>query len=202
MCYNFEVSITAFVVASVFNLILLIMYIHIPIVVLLAIFMQFVVMVQLFEAFTWMGYDELGANGILILTTLQPVVLLLLMLCFLKIDLFDKGVIIVAITSYLVWLIYSLNNNPSFESLQANECGRLDYSFWKKIGSTPYFTLFLIALLILYPADISLLFAGTLAFTLLLSVMVYSCGGAPSLWCLFSVITPVVLFVYLKVIYR
>lgn len=199
MCYNEQVSISVFVVGTIFNLLLLFTFIHIPIVVALAIFLQFVVMVQLVEGFAWLGYHETTSSMILCLTTLQPVVLALLLFYVPETHYWGKVIIGLLIVIYLMWLVYSLNNSPNFKSLEPGECGHLDYSFWKNIGSVPYFILAFFAILLIQPADIGLVVLITLLITLFLSSFLYTCKNeTPSLWCLFSVITPIVLYCYLR----
>lgn len=199
MCYNETVSWSSFFIGTMFNLLLLVNFIHMPIIVALAIFLQFVVMVQFFEAIAWRGDKKIGADFILILTTLQPVVLALLLFCVPGTNYWGKVILSVIVVIYLMWLVYSLNNSPNFKSLEPGECSHLDYSFWKNIGSLPYFILAFFAILLIQPTDVAIVVLITLLTTLFLSSFLYTCKNeTPSLWCLFSVVTPIVLYFYLK----
>lgn len=197
MCYSEPVSWTAFIIGTIVNILLILTFKHIPIVVALALFFQFVVMVQLFEALAWRGYESIGANGILILTSLQPIVLGLLVL-YINDNEIVRLILGTLIVFYMIWLVYSLNNSPEFNSLKKGECGHLDYSFWRNIGSLPYFLLLFIVILCIVPSDIALIVLITVMATLFLSQFIYTCNTeTPSLWCLFSVITPIILYIYL-----
>lgn len=198
MCVNAPVSFIAFVVGAVFSILLLLTFNDNLVIVALALFFLFVVLVQLFEGMTHLGYN--GSHAILVLTTLQPVVLGVLLLYATSADPTYKMICGAIIVFYIGYMFYMLNQTPAFNSLTpAPGCKQLQYTFWSDVGSLPYFLVALvIAALLITPSDIALVFIVVVAITLGIALCIYSCGtSAPSMWCLTAVAAPIVLYLYM-----
>ena len=198
MCYNQSVSWTAFIIGTIINVILIVLFMDNWMIVALALFFQFVVTVQLFEALSWRGQKELGANGILVLTLCQPIFLGMILLFVSEVDPPLKLISGFILFLYIMWVIYSLNNISNFTSLEKGVCNHLDYSFWKDMGSIPYFIVaLLIAAILIKPASLAITFIVALFITLGLAMVFYNCKDeTASLWCLTSVLVPIVILIY------
>ena len=79
MCFNEPISWIAFGIGMSAIVATLILSSD-PIIIGLSVAFISVVLVQFFEAMAWKGYDKMGANGILALTLLQPVIFAMILL--------------------------------------------------------------------------------------------------------------------------
>ena len=200
MCVNAPVSFTAFVIGVVVCVILLLVFRHDPMIVAIALFFLFVVFVQLFEGMAHLGYDELGAHAILVLTALQPVVLGVLLLYASEANSAIQIICGFLIVLYVGYMFYSLNQAPAFNHLVADGgCKQLRYTFWENMGSLPYFLVaFALAVLLITPPELAIVFIAVIGGTLGIAALLYTCGGGvPSLWCLTAVGGPLVILLYL-----
>lgn len=200
MCVNAPVSFSAFVIGVIVCVILLLVFRDEPTIVAIALFFLFVVFVQLFEGMAHLGYDELGAHAILVLTALQPVVLGVLLLYAAEVSSIMQIVCGFIIVLYIAYMFYSLNQAPAFNHLTSSEgCKQLRYTFWENVGSLPYFLVaFALAVFLIAPAELAIVFIAVIGGTLVIAALLYSCGGGvPSLWCLTAVAGPLIILLYL-----
>jgi hypothetical protein len=200
MCYNEPISWVAFIIATVANIAVVYLGIANNILPIIAFGFAFqaVIMVQFFEALAWRGYDTLGANGVLLFTILQPVIIALALM-YLPNDSWRKIIISVVIIAYLMYVVLSLNNAPKFDDLsESTDCPHLVYSYWSNYPmlSIPYLLSILLVLCLLLTTPLREIVVGYLALTLILSITLYPCAPG-SLWCLSATGLPIILILIL-----
>jgi hypothetical protein len=200
MCFNKEVSWGAFVFGEITAIALLLYatqknWLELQII---ALWFMFIVTVQFFEALAWMGYDKLGAYGVLTFIPFQPILLALLFILVPTISIEIKVIAIVLISIYIMTLLLNFNSIPKFDSLSTtSECNHLVQSYWgnMQFGSIFYlFLMFIIPILFLSPKlAISVVLLEILTFAT--SFYFYPCSVA-GLWCFFAVSAPILLLIF------
>jgi hypothetical protein len=199
MCFNETVSWAAFFIGSIFNILLVTLAIKYQSLHLIAlsIALQFVIIIQFFEAMVWRGNEKFGTYGVLLFTILQPLIFGLLLL-YPENAQWKKLLIGVLVVFYMAYIVLSLNERSGYDQLKRKTCtdgnNHLVYNFWNEfpMRSVPYLiTLFLILLLLL-PSPINYIASLIFVVTLATSFLVYPCAPA-SIWCLFAVSTPIIL---------
>lgn len=196
MCYNEPVSWGAFIIGTMANIAMIYLAIEnnlLPLIV-FGLAFEAVIIVQLFEALAWRGYEKVGANGVLVATIMQPIIIGLALL-YLPNDSWRKVVIGITLIAYTIYIVLSLNNRPNFTEFEDNpRCPHLVYSFWDyfPMKTFPYLAAMLLIFLLLLTTPLREITLGFLIFTLALSGLLYPCAVG-SLWCLFSAGLPIIL---------
>lgn len=206
MCFSQRVSWGAFIFGIISSIALLLWattknWIELQ---LIALWLIFVVTIQFFEALAWMGYNKIGAYGILTFIPIQPIVLALLLLLIPNIPIQFKVITIVLISIYLIYLIDGMNSIPRFDSLTTTEnCSHLVQTYWNNLPlkGFPYMLMMFIVPLLLLPTKMALTLITLEIITLSSAYLVYPCSVG-SLWCLFAVFAPIItlLLAYANVI--
>jgi hypothetical protein len=205
MCFNEPVSWASFLVGTIFNLLLITLAISYDSLHLIALSLalQFVIFIQFFEAMVWRGNEKFGTYGVLLFTLLQPLIFGMLLL-YPENAWWKKLFIGVILVFYIAYIILSLNERSGYDKLERATCtdgsNHLVYNFWYEfpMGSIPYLITALLIILILLPSPINYITAFILAITYGTSMLVYPCAPA-SIWCLFAVSTPIILWIMLYI---
>lgn len=220
MCWSETMSWSTFIIGTILN-IAVVIWLPFPVIIALAFFWQWVLLVQLFEALAWRNKksgkkSSIPANGLLLITMSQPILLGMVLLILSSynakqgvddgISFEAKAIAIIILFLYTLWALYVLNNSKNYLEIDTSEkCGHLIYSWWNDFSwkAFPYFiTAFLALALLLKPGALAVFVLLFLIFTLVVSAVFYPCSVG-SLWCWFSAISPLVVglfyyFVFVK----
>lgn len=197
MCWDQKTSITTFVVGTLFNL-FNIFYFKNTTITVVSLIWQWVLLMQLFEAIGWgskpgSSQNKMAAQGAMIANITQPIIVGLLLVAFSPVSTTNKAAAMTLIFGYICWLLYSLNNAPTFETLSTSkDCYHLDLVWWKHLpggGMMHILTLVGVLALLLRPMEFMIFETGFIIAALALSMMFYSCG-AGSIWCWFAAFAP------------
>ena len=208
MCWDKETSIITFVLGTVIN-IFNIFYFKETVITVLSLVWQWVLLMQLFEAFAWDSQpgpgekcsktNRIAANGALIANVVQPIIVALAIIAFTPVSIYNKVIAMVVIIGYICWLLYGMNQNSPFGCLTPAEgCRNLDYNWWRMFpgNALPYvFTIAIVILLLYRPIDLAWFTLFLIMGSLLLSSTFYSCGIG-STWCWFAAFIPLATGVY------
>jgi hypothetical protein len=203
MCWNERISWITFILGTIFNIYLFVNTSDI-IIKIISILIQWLLLMQFFEALAWRNQNcgnlnKFATNGALIANLTQPIILCLLLLIFSQVSIKNKIISMIIIIFYICYIIYSLNKNNNYNCIKPNNnCNHLDLYWWKNINGYIYcITLLSILLLLIRPIKLSIFISGYIFLTLFISILFYSCGAA-SIWCWFVSFFPLVLIFYIR----
>lgn len=204
MCWNEKVSWITLIIGTIFN-IFNIWYFKDTALTLVSIGIEFLLLMQLFEALAWRDQEcgslnKFATNGALIANVLQPLFICFLFITFTPTSQTVKMLALAIAFAYISYVVYSLNNSGEYTCLRpSKECSHLNLYWWKNMNGFIYcLALFSIMLLLIRPMNLALITTGYIAFTLLFSIMFYSCSVG-SLWCWFTSFAPIIIaFCYTK----
>jgi len=200
MCWDEKTSWVTFIIGTSFN-IFNIYYFKNTTITIISMIWQWVLLMQLFDAMAWRSMangdkktNRIAANGAMIVNITQPIMVAFLLLLITPVQTLNKAIVLVCVFIYICWLLYSLNSNEEFNTLQPSErCENLDYVWWRKFpGKATLYMITLLAsvFLLLKPTSLALFESGYIVITLAISALFYSCGTA-SVWCWFAAFAPI-----------
>ena len=203
MCWNEKVSWTTFVLGTLFNIFNILYFKNITMT-LLSIAIEWLLLMQLFEALAWRDQqcgtlNRFATNGALIANLTQPIMLCMLFITFSSAAQELKLMSLAIAFGYICYVLYTLNKTDKYTCLRPSEsCTHLDLYWWKNTSGIIYtITLLSIMLLLIRPMPLAVVVSGYIGFTLLASLLFYSCG-AGSMWCWFTSMAPIVFGLYFK----
>lgn len=201
MCWSEEVSWATLILGSLFN-IFNIYYFRDTTVILVSIAIQWLLLMQLFEALAWRdqncgSLNKFATNGALIANITQPLFVCMLFIIFSPVPQSYKLLALFIAFGYMCYALYILNITNEYTCLRPSKtCSHLDLYWWKNMNGFIYcVTLFSIMLLLIRPFNLAVMLSGYIALTLLLSLMFYSCA-AGSIWCWFTSVAPIFFAIY------
>lgn len=193
MCWNARVSWITFIIGTLANIIFALL---VPIYYRLwFVFFQFIITVQLGEAFIWgETYAKLGSYIAFFSVWLQP-----FMLCIL-LNYYDISPRLIYL-QYILLVLYSVLSIPNLKTLSENikypvQCGssrHINFKTWDNNEGMAilYLTTTLLSVIFLFPEFYVI--GAFLILTLIISLVFYSKVFA-SLWCWFAVFSPIVYY--------
>jgi len=201
MCWNEPVSWTTFILGTLFN-IFNICYFRDTTLTLISILIQWLLLMQFFEALAWRdqncgSLNAFATNGALVANLTQPIVVCMSFLMFTKVPQHYKLLALGITFLYISYILYKLNNRPPYTCLKPTEqCTHLDLVWWRDMSGLFYcMTLFSVMLLLIRPFRLSLFVTGYIASTLVISLLFYSCSVG-SMWCWFTSFAPIIITIY------
>ncbi len=210
MCINAETSITAFLVASLTNIIILNSTKNKDYII-MAIIYQFIIFMQLFDFIAWIDQkcgilNKIVTKSALIHTISQPIFISLL--CLLLTDsksLYKKGAVMSVLLIYIAIVIHQLYYSEEPKPINcmkpSEECNHLQYKWWSNIGyyGFIYFiTPITFSFLLLFKSfNFGLIHVIYLFITFGISLLFYGCS-TPSMFCLFAVGGPILNYILMK----
>ena len=196
MCWNEQVSWTTLILGTIFNLFNIFYYKNTTLT-LVSLAIQWLLLMQLFEALAWRDQNcgklnQFATNGALIANLTQPLIVCMLFITVSPVSQITKGFALAIAFAYISYVLYVLNTTEEYTCLRPSQnCTHLDLYWWKNLSGIVYcLALFSIMLLLIRPFGLALFVSGYIGITLLLSVLFYSCG-AGSLWCWFTSFAPI-----------
>ena len=201
MCWNEPVSWTTFILGTIFN-IFNILYFKNTTITLISIGIQWLLLMQFFEALAWRDQEcgwlnKFATNGALLANITQPIMVCMVFLLFSPVSLNMKLIALAVTFAYILYAFYILNNSKEYTCLKPDKnCFHLDLYWWKKMNGLIYCaTLFAIILLLIRPFPLALFISGYIAATLIFSIIFYSCSVG-SMWCWFTSFAPLALLIF------
>ena len=199
MCWNEPVSWATLIIGTLLN-IFNIYYFRDKQVTAISLAIQWVLLMQFFEALAWRDQEcgnlnRFATKGALIANVTQPIVACLLLIFVSPASNSCKAAAAILTLLYTAYIIYELRGGiGKYNCLRpATACHHLDLAWWKDISALPYMiALFGVIILLVRPFSLALMLGGYVALALLLSVHFYHCG-AGSIWCWFVAALPLVL---------
>lgn len=205
MCWSQEVSWTTFILGTIFN-IFNILYFKDTTITLISIGIEWLLLMQFFEALAWRdqecGYlNKFATNGALIANITQPIFVGLLFILFTPVSIEYKAYALCILFGYIMYSIYVLNNSEPYTCLKpGKDCYHLDLHWWKNMNGLIYCaTLFAIILLLIRPLSLAIATSGYIAVTLITSIIFYSCSVG-SMWCWFTSFAPIFLAIFYNIV--
>lgn len=210
MCINAKTSLGSFVFGSFINGILLTSNPSTDYFI-IALVYEFILSMQLFDFIAWKDsmcgkLNVFATKGAFIQNMLQPVVIMLLLLYFTKIEnKISKGIVNILLVFYISYIFYNLYYNKSPKSITClrptEKCKHLQYDWWNNIGDYPIF-IYLIPivisfLLLLSSSKFAIIHSLYFIMSFLISGLFYACG-LPSIFCLFATGGPLLNLVLMK----
>lgn len=209
MCWNEPVSWLTFFIGTFLN-VYNICYFKNKVITRLSLAVQWLLMMQFFEAIAWRNQNvnsksecnstnTFATYGALIFNLTQPIVLCLLFLDISPVLPIYKNLAIGVMLTYICYLFYALNRSKTFNCLKpSSQCSHLDLVWWKSISAIPYhIALFATLILLVRPVNIMMFAVAYIAIAFILSMMFYSCGVG-SMWCWFVAFIPIFVNAYGK----
>jgi hypothetical protein len=201
MCWNEKVSWTTFIFGSIIN-IFNILYFKTKTIIQISIVIQWLLLMQLFEALAWRDQNcgllnKTATKGALIANLTQP---LLVYLVFVNNSNNSNNKILATsiITLYIIYILYKLKTTKTnYNCLTTSEkCKHLDLSWWSDINGFIYcIALFSMILLLIKPFNLAIIIALYIAIALIASIMFYGCSVG-SIWCWFVSFAPLLITFY------
>ena len=210
MCLDTKTSIITLIVGTVLN-IWNIMHYKDATITAVSILWQWVLLMQLFEAFVWQNQPSNGlqskpldcnntnkwaTKGAYLANITQPIVFAIV-LFVIKGDTLSQEAKIAAgsiLTGYILWLLYASNKIPEVNCLTPNnKCHNLTYYWWNQFPGNAFVYLAALILLILImvkPINFAVMQLSYILVTLWVSTMFYSCGSPGSMWCWLAAFAP------------
>jgi len=205
MCLDAQTSIITLVIGTVFNIWNVLHYKD-PSITAVSILWQWVLLMQAWEALTWLNQPEKGekcnpmntfaAKGAYLSNVTQPIVLALVVFAINSESITDQGKIAAAVIifMYILWLLYAANKAPEVECLKpGKDCRNLTYTWWKDfpLGASVYMaSLFFLIIILIKPLKFALMQLAYIIITFIVSAYFYSCGIG-SVWCLLAAFAPI-----------
>jgi len=210
MCINAKTSIGSFTLGTIINGIVLNSKPSTDYFI-IALVYEFILFMQLFDFMAWKDsmcgkLNEFATKGAFIQNMLQPVIVMLLLLYFTKIDnKISKGVVNLLLVIYIGYIFYKLYYNKSPKSITClrptNKCKHLQYDWWNNIGDYPIFIhlipIVISFLLLLTSTKFAIIHSIYFIMSFLISGMFYACG-LPSMFCLFATGGPILNLLLMK----
>lgn len=204
MCWNEPVSWITFALGTIFN-IFNICYFKDKYLTTVSILIQWLLLMQLFEAILWRNQKEcnktnkFATNGAMIANLTQPIILCLIFLAITDVNIYYKSAAVTICMIYICYILYSLNQKGGYNCILVKEdksCSHINLFWWKNINGFVYvITLFALILLLIRPMKFALVVGGYILFSLIFSMLFYSCSVG-SLWCWFVSFAPIVFGLY------
>jgi len=200
MCLDVKTSLLTFIIGTALNTWNITYYKNNTIIA-VSILWQWVLSMQLFEAYAWYNQKsplqmQWAAKGAYLANITQPIVFAIVMFV-LKSDELSLQTKITAggvLTGYILWLLYASNKIPEVKQLiPTNDCNNLTYTWWNQFPGNAYIyiiTLVCLILLMLKPFNFALMQLSYILLALILSMIYYSCGSPGSMWCLLAAFAP------------
>jgi hypothetical protein len=205
MCFDFKTSVTTFTIGTIFNIIGIMLYKkfeYLP----FAIFWQWVLLMQVFEAIAWKTQNCNKTNKevaklAFVVNVTQPIILYMSFILISKVSINFKLISTMVISLYIIQTIYQ-STNIEFKCLQPKkDCKHLDY-YWlhNKLHNKVYLiTALCMFLFLCRPLVLSMVNLVYLIITIIISSIIYTCGDA-SIWCWFSACAPLINIIAYKYI--
>jgi len=210
MCINAKTSLGSFVFGTIINGILLRSKPSADYFI-IALVYEFILTMQLFDFFAWKDsmcgkLNEFATKGAFVQNMLQPVVVMLLLLYFTKIEnKISKGIVNILLVFYISYIFYKLYYNKSPKSIKClrptETCKHLQYDWWNNIGDYSIF-IYLIPivisfLLLLSSTKFAIIHSVYFIMSFIISRTFYACG-LPSIFCLFATGGPILNLLLMK----
>jgi len=203
MCWNEKISWTTLAIGTLLN-IFNILYFRDTTLTLISIGIEWLLLMQLFEALAWRdqncgSLNKFATNGALIANLTQPLMVCMVFLTYSPVPQKYKLLALGIAFAYISYVLYKLNQSDEYTCLRPSKtCTHLDLYWWKNLSGLIYCAaLFSIMLLLIRPIKLALFVTSYISITLLLSVLFYSCG-AGSMWCWFTSFSPLIIAMYWK----
>jgi hypothetical protein len=210
MCINAKTSLSSFIVGTIINGIVVNSKPSIDYFI-IALVYEFILFMQIFDFMAWTDascgkLNQFATKGAFIQNMLQPVIVMLLLLYFTKIDnKLSKGIVNILLVIYISYIFYKLYYNKSPKSIMClrptDTCKHLQYDWWNNIG---YYSIFIYLipivisfLLLLSSSKFALIHSVYFIMSFLISGMFYACG-LPSIFCLFATGGPLLNLLLMK----
>ena len=201
MCWNEPVSWTTFAIGTALN-IFNIFYFQDTTLTLISLVLQWLLLMQFFEALAWRDQNcgqlnNFATNGALIANVTQPLIVFMLFCTFTPANETAKTIALSIAITYTCYILYKLNQRGGYQCLQPSDsCSHLDLYWWKDMSGFIYcLALFSIMLLLIRPIHLAVFTSSYIGFTLVLSILFYSCGVG-SMWCWFTSFAPAIIGLY------
>ena len=208
MCFNEYVSFGTFIVGTILNL-LVIFLIKKKEAIAIALAWQWVLLMQLFEGFVWVGkksgnkkMEKSGVMGAYIANVLQPIIAFFLIAALTTQDKFYLifgGVLIVLYLFYTLYMNFTKISN-SLEIDKAKNCRHLNYKWWEVLNPLPYILVLVAISLFAKPRKVFLPQLVFVLLTLLLASITQLKCGIASTWCFLAVFAPILTLIQFKII--
>ena len=207
MCVNATTSLAAFI-AGILSIIGMMIIIPSPNIIAIGLIWLWVLFMQLSEYLIWIDQkcghiNNVGTNMALIFNLTQPIFAYLVFMNISKdVSSIYKYLATGIILLYICIILYQMNNNPKFSCIKPlNKCMGLNLDWWNKFTNTGLIyllTLLSVILLLVQPMSIAIFTSIFIVIALLISMKFYSCNS-PSMWCLFVVLYPIFLTIFIRV---
>lgn len=201
MCWNEQVSWMTLILGTLFNA-FNIYYFRDTTLTLISLCIQWLLLMQLFEALAWRDQscgklNQFATNGALIANVTQPLFVCMIFITFTSASQTAKMSALGIAFAYIAYVLYTLNKNEEYTCLRpSSSCSHLDLYWWKNLNGFIYcIALFSIMMLLIQPLHLATFVSGYIGITLILSILFYSCG-AGSIWCWFTSFAPLVIAWY------
>jgi len=203
MCWNERVSWLTFAIGTFFN-IFNIWYFRNPVITKLSFLIQWLLLMQFFEALAWHDQkcgplNTFATNGAMIANLTQPIIVCMLFIVNAELSDSFKYTALTICLAYISYILYKLNKGPNYTCLEPSDsCSHLDLYWWKNISGVVYcIVLFAMMLLLIRPFNLAVFVSAYIFITLIISLIFYSCG-AGSIWCWFTSFAPVAIALFWK----
>lgn len=211
MCFDEQTSWVTFILGASFCVFNIVYFKNVSVTIVSLLFL-FTLLMQVFEAIAWRTQSNTksrihywATQGALIANVMQPIVVGLLCLALLSGSIKVRAFAILLMAGYMMWLLWSLNNSPSFDTLTPKKgCTHLNLGWWDAFsknmggvnGALPYLVCLVgIIVLLLRPIDLMVFELAIVLLTLLVSSVFYRCGVG-SMWCWLVASAPLLTGVY------
>ena len=209
MCFNEYVSLSTFVIGTIFN-VLLITIIKTKEAYTLALIWQWVLLMQLFEALIWINkkkkkknntIKDIGTSGAYIANILQPLVIYLSILLLTNQNTYYNvilGILVAVYIGYLIMKQITVISKKDITVDNGDSCNHLYYKWWDDIN--PLYYIILIVLLMAFAKPHKIFIPQIIYILLILlvvSVTKLKCSIA-STWCFLAAFAPLLTLLYLK----
>lgn len=208
MCFSAPMSIAAFIIGTIFNIIGL-LYFKDKTYTALVILWQWVLCMQIVDYFAWIGKgcetktSKYAARAAYLLNVTQPIILFICFIFISPVNICMKLAASIIVTVYIMYILYASRNITGKECIypENDKCKHINYYYWNTLNPLVYIVaLVSIAMLLIRPTGLMLFSVIYILLTLFLSTHMYPCGSPGSIWCMFIVsITILNIFVYNKV---
>lgn len=202
MCWNEQVSWITFFIGSVFNL-FNITYFKNKTITQISIVIQWLLLMQFFEALAWRdqncgNLNKFASKGALVANLTQPIIVYLIFIQNFDITKQQKMIATSIITLYTIYILYKLKQSKYDYSCltTSTKCDHLDLSWWNEINGFIYcIALFSMILLLIKPFKLASMISIYIAITLIASMTFYGCSVG-SMWCWFVSFAPILITLY------
>jgi hypothetical protein len=223
MCFNAEASLSMFVIGTLLNLITAWIFRKKPLVLALCVFLESVIIIQLWEYIMWKNPPEKDENDKpvscnvknqwatkagFVTHLLQPVIMFVSLACLSEVPVKMKIAGAVCTLGYLAYMGYTFAAKP-FEPCTGcvkEHCESLVHPWWKvkSISPYPYILIFgILSILMIRPWVISGSFIAWTYITLAIAISTWNNPNhLSSRWCFLAALGPIMLALSAKVAYK